>query len=507
MLYQVLAAGTTDPAASNSPLPLRPPGELWYLSQSNRLTINGVEDDKGWLRTVDALTSFGVDEPTRLDIMRILCGVLHLGSLQFEDVQNDVDSDASRLSSDTPSQEALQVVGELWGVDTEAFVKSLTTRSVTSRRRSTYEIGMTAAKATHNRDAAAKAVYHELFEFLVKRMNAQFVSSGGPSVQLRDIRWIGLLDAFGFELLQSNSLEQLLINATNEVLQQFFLKSVMNAEAALYEAEQISWSPIEYKDNASTIALMRDKPEGLMSLLDEETRLPNGTDERFATRVMEQLQKGGHEQKYTAYSSKTQLRHGSSTGVGRLSTVGGARLSTVGGRPSTSGGEDQFHGSADRRQRTMRNIRDLFMSGTPHFTVKHFAGEVCYEVVNWLDKNADILFEDIRTKLLASTRPLMVALFKQDVAPNGQEDGSVKPPPLLKKASSVVSAPTICTRFSQDLDLLMKELKLSTVHFVRCVKPNNELTPNAPDSGVLLDQLLFSGMLEAVQVSLYLICS
>ena len=69
-----------------------------------------------------------------------------------------------------------------------------------------------------------------------------------------------------------------------------------------------------------------------------------------------------------------------------------------------------------------------------------------------------------------------------------------------KRLSTVVSAPTICTRFSQDLDLLMRELKLSTVHFVRCVKPNNALTPNAPVASVLLDQLLFSGMLEAVQV-------
>ena len=222
----MLAAGSADLACSSNPLPFRPSGEFWYLSQSDRLTIDGVEDDKGWLQTVDALTSFGVDELTRLDIMRILSGILHLGSLQFEDVENDVGSDASTLCDDARSQEAAQLVGELWGVDTEAFVRSLTTRSVTSRRRSAYEVGMTAAKATINRDATAKAVYHEVFEFLVRRMNAQLVASGSPSVQPRHSRWIGLLDAFGFELLQSNSLEQLLINATNEVLQQFFLSSV-----------------------------------------------------------------------------------------------------------------------------------------------------------------------------------------------------------------------------------------------------------------------------------------
>ena len=64
----------------------------------------------------------------------------------------------------------------------------------------------------------------------------------------------------------------------------------------------------------------------------------------------------------------------------------------------------------------------------------------------------------------------------------------------------VVSAPTICTRFTQELSLLMRELRSSTVHFVRCLKPNETLTPNAPDHAMLLDQLLFSGMLEACKV-------
>jgi myosin heavy subunit len=70
------------------------------------------------------------------------------------------------------------------------------------------------------------------------------VDDGGDGSAGGSMRWIGLLDAFGFELLQSNSFEQLLINATNEYLQQFFLKCVMTAEQALYESEQIEWTPL-----------------------------------------------------------------------------------------------------------------------------------------------------------------------------------------------------------------------------------------------------------------------
>ena len=79
---------------------------------------------------------------------------------------------------------------------------------------------------------------------------------------------IGLLDAFGFELLQSNSFEQLLINTTNEQLQQLFLQRVLKAEQLLYEAEGITLSTtLEFTDNAPTLAVLLGKPRGQLALL------------------------------------------------------------------------------------------------------------------------------------------------------------------------------------------------------------------------------------------------
>ena len=118
---------------------------------------------------------------------------------------------------------------------------------------------------------------------------------------------IGLLDAFGFELLQSNSFEQLLINTTNEQLQQLFLQRVLKAEQHLYEAEGITLSTtLEFTDNAPTLAVLLGKPRGLLALLNEECRLPNGTDKKYAENAAKALQAAGHEQSHVTSAGLVQ---------------------------------------------------------------------------------------------------------------------------------------------------------------------------------------------------------
>jgi hypothetical protein len=64
----------------------------------------------------------------------------------------------------------------------------------------------------------AKALYGRLFFWVVNKVNdllgSQFVLSAQHT--------IGVLDIFGFESLELNSLEQLCINVANEQLQEFF---------------------------------------------------------------------------------------------------------------------------------------------------------------------------------------------------------------------------------------------------------------------------------------------
>ena len=72
--------------------------------------------------------------------------------------------------------------------------------------------------AIDGRDALARAIYSRLFDHLIAQINAALLASSSPMD--KDDRVIGVVDIFGFEFYDTNSLEQLCINFTNEKLQQ-----------------------------------------------------------------------------------------------------------------------------------------------------------------------------------------------------------------------------------------------------------------------------------------------
>lgn len=137
------------------------------------------------------------------------------------------------------------------------------------------------------RDALAKHMYAKLFQHIVNVINKSLMSGQKQSC------FIGVLDIYGFETFEINSFEQFCINYANEKLQQQFNQHVFKLEQDEYLKEGIVWTMIDFYDNQPCIDLIESKL-GILDLLDEECRMPQGSDESWVGKLMEKCGKYKH---------------------------------------------------------------------------------------------------------------------------------------------------------------------------------------------------------------------
>lgn len=100
------------------------------------------------------------------------------------------------------------------------------------------------------------------------------------SVSRLPVKFIGILDIFGFEILLCNSFEQLCINYTNERLQQQFNEYVFVLEQQEYAKEGLDWTAISFRDNQDVIDLIGKKPNGLLLILEEHSMMNRKPDDK-----------------------------------------------------------------------------------------------------------------------------------------------------------------------------------------------------------------------------------
>jgi hypothetical protein len=64
-----------------------------------------------------------------------------------------------------------------------------------------------------------------------------------------------VLDIYGFESLEKNSLEQFCINYANEKLHEQFIRQAFKVEQEEYEKQGIPWTKITFRDNHRMLQL------------------------------------------------------------------------------------------------------------------------------------------------------------------------------------------------------------------------------------------------------------
>ncbi|XP_068594687.1 unconventional myosin-Ih [Brachionichthys hirsutus] len=341
--------------------------------------------------------------------------------LHLGNVQFDSDGKGHALLKD---EAELRRVSNLLGVDAQSLQEALTYRKIEARKDPVLSPFMT-DHAIYARDALAKAIYGQTFTWLVNRIN-ETMENKDPSLKMV----IGLLDIYGFEVFYVNSFEQFCINYCNEKLQQLFIQLTLKAEQEEYEAEDIEWEPVHFFNNKIICDLVEEKHRGIISILDEECLRPgDATDLTFLERLEEKM--GNHPHFVT-------------------------------------------HKLADKMTRKTLERGD--------FRLLHYAGEVTYCVVGFLDKNNDLLYRNIKDLICQSKNAIASECFSTMA-----RDSRRRPE-------------TVATQFKSSLLKLTEILMSKEAWYIRCLKSNESKDPGQFDEALIRHQVKYLGLMEHLRV-------
>ncbi|KAF7281466.1 hypothetical protein GWI33_004713 [Rhynchophorus ferrugineus] len=314
-----------------------------YLQGGKTLTCVGRNEAKEFSDIVAALKVLNFTDKQISDIFTLLAAILHLGNLKFK-----TGSSSHSESSEVADQSLTDKIARLLGVAKADLAEALTKKTIYAHGEKIVST-MSKAQATDAKNAFSKAIYGKMFVMLVDKINEAIYKTKIPHKKS-----IGVLDIFGFENFKVNSFEQLCINYANENLQQFFVQHIFKLEQDYYTKEGINWSKIEFIDNQEVLDMIGLKPMNILSLIDEESKFPKGTD----------------------FSMLTKLH-------GRHGTV-------------------KFY---------LKPKSDM----TPEFGVQHFAGPVFYQVNGFLDKNRDTFSQDIKDLVRVSQNDMILSIFNEEI--------------------------------------------------------------------------------------------
>ncbi|XP_056273972.1 unconventional myosin-Ih isoform X2 [Pseudoliparis swirei] len=315
-------------------------------------------------------------------------------------------------------------VSKLLGVDAQSLREGLTCRKIEANKEQVLS-PFTVDHAIYARDALAKAIYGQTFTWLVNRINE---SMENKDLSRKNV--IGLLDIYGFEVFYVNSFEQFCINYCNEKLQQLFIQLTLKAEQEEYEAEDIEWESVQFFNNKIICELLEEKHTGIISLLDEECLRPgDATDLTFLERLEDKMSNHPH---------------------------------------------FVTHKLADKVTRKTLERGD--------FRLLHYAGEVTYCVVGFLDKNNDLLYKNIKDLICQAKNAIVRESFST-------MDSDTRRRPE-----------TVATQFKSSLLKLTEVLVKKEAWYIRCLKSNESKQPGHFDEALIRHQVKYLGLMEHLRV-------
>ncbi|XP_027146586.1 myosin-IIIb isoform X1 [Larimichthys crocea] len=436
-----------------------------YIDSQHRKVMQDIVSSKLYKEQFDAIQecfrNIGFTEEEVNSVYRILSAILNTGNIEFAAITSQHQTDKSEV----PNSEALENAASLLSIGPEELQEALTSQCVVTRGETIIRTN-TVDKAADVRDAMSKALYGRLFSWIVNRINSLLQPDMNICAAESGMN-VGILDIFGFENFKKNSFEQLCINIANEQIQFYFNQHIFALEQMEYQSEGVDASLVEYEDNRPILDMFLQKPMGLLSLMDEESRFPQATDQTLVDKFEDNLRC-----KYFWIPKRVELCFG----------------------------------------------------------IQHYAGKVLYNVNGFLEKNRDTLPADIVLVLRTSENKLLQQLFSSPLTKTGNlatsrarvtaasrslppqlGSGRTKSPKYLLKVDTMemmrhpeettnMRRQTVASYFRYSLMDLLSKMVVGQPHFVRCIKPNDDRQALRFCKERVMVQLRYTGILETVNI-------
>ncbi|XP_077947216.1 myosin-IIIb isoform X3 [Gasterosteus aculeatus] len=444
-------------------LPSRTPPR--YIDSQHCKVMHDIVSSKLYAEQFDAIQecfrNIGFTEEEVNSVYRILSAILNTGNIEFASITSQHQTDKSEV----PNSESLDNAASLLCIGPEELQEALTSQCVVTRGETIIRTN-TVDKAADVRDAMSKALYGRLFSWIVNRINTLLQPDMNICAAESGMN-VGILDIFGFENFKKNSFEQLCINIANEQIQFYFNQHIFALEQMEYQSEGVDASLVEYEDNRPILDMFLQKPMGLLSLMDEESRFPQATDQTLVDKFEDNLRC-----KYFWIPKRVELCFG----------------------------------------------------------IQHYAGKVMYNVNGFLEKNRDTLPADIVVVLRTSENKLLQQLFSSPLTKTGNlatsrarvtaasrslpprlGSGRSKSPKYLLKMDTMemmrhpedttnMRRQTVASYFRYSLMDLLSKMVVGQPHFVRCIKPNDDRRALRFGKERVMVQLRYTGILETVNI-------
>jgi len=509
-----------------------------YLNQSGCLKLKGVDEIESFRETLDSLKKVGFSVEEISFILRVLAAILHIGNMKIMQLLYVLLEEKAPISPKSrkilkktmkkgslPSAMSLKYAAECLGVNAEKFGFGIVEKQTKSFNQ-ILRVPRDRRSALHTRDALAKGLYQELFDWLVFRINCSLEEknrNGSKEKQGREEKSefegeVGVLDIFGFEdFAKQNTFEQLCINLASEKLQRHFTSTIIIKELNIYRKEGVAdtkqFRQLIFDDNQPCIDLIEgkkvdkknlkigidsrlsrsrinsahkganvnskdpsaDSNKGILGIMDEQVKLGNLDDEKLVKRLYE-LFKPSVSSNLENVNRRRAISHKSSSDASQGGY--GRWFSRILGKPSS-------------------------------FLIHHFSHPVQYSAKGFLKKNLDLLHPSATQTLLSSIFPRVQCLISHavrkkkkeelEIARLGRYEYLLQAEKRNKKRKKRLKK-TVGNKFRSSLAQLISNLKAAHPTFVRCFKPNTEKRPYLFHAPTVMDQMRTSGILDALSI-------